>query len=54
MARALHMSAIGTKRTSICVASMSALEVKRAFKDLKVMSAFDSKRMWVGTRLIPS
>jgi hypothetical protein len=25
------MSAIGTKQTSVCVASMSALEVKQAF-----------------------
>ena len=35
------MSAIGTKQTSVCVASMSALEVKRHHPHLKVMSAFD-------------
>jgi hypothetical protein len=48
------MSAIGTKRTSVCVASMSALEVKRASHFALQMSAFDPKRTLSGGLLHPT
>jgi hypothetical protein len=38
------MSAIGTKRTSVCVASMFALEVKRTSLELVGLSANDLKQ----------